>query len=378
VLQVKFRANSKEIAAAVRWAASSAASADILSGVLIEERAGVIVVSAYNQNTTTKQTVTADIQAGGRAVIPAKMLTGFLGSLTGETVEITIGDAHADIVSDEDFQVEILPAADYPATPMLPPITGTVDAALLSEALKQVLPTVSREANQGSFNAVLIEARGDKLTIVTCDKVRLASREIPWQPVNPDVNQTVLVPREGLETVAGAYRTGTVSLALSDDPTATFVGMVCDTRAMITHQHTAQIGVLADWRKILPTGLVATAAFNAKMLRERLTQANLVLSETSDSVLMTFTGNGEVSLLGQVKDTPRRYNKTIPVEYTGEPIAIRFYPAQLISGIDAVGSETVVLGLKHPLSPAMVTSEPVNPDEDKQPDFRFMLTPTKG
>jgi DNA polymerase-3 subunit beta len=69
----------------------------------------------------------------------------------------------------------------------------------------------------------------------------------------------------------------------------------------------------------------------------------------------------------------------MPGELEGEPLQIAFNPRYLTDGLDAAGSERVVLEFRDELKPAVLRPAPAAQDEDEPaaPDFLYLLMPVR-
>ena len=92
----------------------------------------------------------------------------------------------------------------------------------------------------------------------------------------------------------------------------------------------------------------------------------MTLHLTSDSIRVT-AGSGEV---GEAEEA-------LPGELEGEPLEIAFNPRYLSDGLDAVGTERVVLEFRDELKPAVLRPAPAEEAPEASGDFLYLLMPVR-
>jgi len=208
---MKFRVERDVLGEAVAWVARALPSrpvVPVLAGMLIEAGDG-LVLSCFDYEVSARIRVDADVAEGGTALVPGRLLAEITRSLptqpaeftsSGEEVSLSCGGAEFTLVS--------LPAGDFPALPEPPPAAGTVDGGVLAAAAGQVVPAASRDDTLPMLTGVCLDFDGDTLTLAATDRYRLAVRELPWAPADPDVRAVALVPARTLADVARTMTAG--------------------------------------------------------------------------------------------------------------------------------------------------------------------------
>ena len=211
------------LADAVQWAARSLParpSAPILTGLLIRADASGVTLSTFDYETSAKIDVEATVNDEGESLVSGRLLADICRSLPNKTVQLTADASKMEIVcGSARFTLQALPVADYPTLPSMPEETGTVDSAMFSEAVSQVVVAAGRDELLPVFTGVRMEIEGDTLSLLATDRYRMAMKEIPWNPGSSDVSANALVPARVLSETARSMTSGDeihLSLAAAD------------------------------------------------------------------------------------------------------------------------------------------------------------------
>lgn len=155
----------------------------VLNGVLIDARnPGTLALTATDLEIGVRTTLPATGDGGWVRVVDARLLSGLVGRLGGESVELTASERHVTVAADgARFQLASIPNAadEFPALPDPEnPATISINAATLSTALRRVVYAASDSDQRPVLSGVLFEVSGDTLVLVATDNSRLAYDEI--------------------------------------------------------------------------------------------------------------------------------------------------------------------------------------------------------
>lgn len=371
---MKFRVKKDEFALAVAAAAKTTSpqnAGGVLAGVLLETNNGSkLRLSGFDQETATKGLIDATVETEGKAVLPAQMLSSVARSLPNEVVTIEIDDSRAVVTSGKAvFRLPVLPVADYPELPKLPAASGKVAADVFAAAVAQVAIATGKDASIPALTAVRVEVDGDKLTLVATDRYRLAMRQISWDPADPDLEASILVPKAALVETSRSFGTVgspvTVGIGGIDGESASLVGFANADRALITRQVE---GEFPRYRGLLPEEFASAAVVENDVLNEALKRAGIVVNATL-AVRLTFSEN--LLKLEAGEGESAEHTEDIECEYSGEEFTIAFNPTFLAEGIGAAGTERITISLNGAQKPAVITG--VGSEED----YRYLLMPVR-
>ena len=144
------------------------------------------------------------------------------------------------------------------------------------------------------LTGVRIEIAGEKLTLASTDRYRLAVRELVWRPEDPEVTGTALIPARTLADAAKALAAAgaETSVAIGSGPSGeALAGFTCGAR----HSTTRLIdGQFPDYRRLLPPTSPLSAEVEVSPLVDAARRVSLVAARTAP-IMLTFSA-GEVVL----------------------------------------------------------------------------------
>src|SRR5919206_1326011 len=203
---MKFRVERDSLADAVAWTAKSLPnrpSVPVLAGVMLRVTDGRLHVSGFDYEVSSQVTIEVQADADGSALVSGRLLAEITKALPGKPVEVASVGTHVEITcGSARFTLPTMPVEDYPTLPQMPESAGTVDAKAFADAVAQVAVAAGRDDTLPVLTGVRIELTGNTLALLATDRYRLAVRELAWQPDDPEVNATALVPARTIADTA--------------------------------------------------------------------------------------------------------------------------------------------------------------------------------
>jgi DNA polymerase III subunit beta len=374
---MKFRAERTEFADAASWAlrtVGARATLPALSGVRLEVTGDRLRLSSTDLEISSELTIPVQAEADGVALVPGRLLGDVVRSLPPAAVS---AEASADRLhltcGRATFDLRLMPAEDFPALPE--PGADAAVAVMKAEEFARTVAQVARAASADDARPVLtgvtLEATGSGLTAAATDSYRLAVRTVPW---DQGAEHTALVPRRALEEARRSAETlgAEVRLVLEAGQVTFDFGDRRLTTRLIE-------GRFPDFRQLIPGGFERRLDVDRAELMEVVKRVSVVgeanttstpvtLHLTADTVRVT-AGSGEV---GQAEES-------LPGNLEGEALQIAFNPRYLTDGLDAAGTERVVLEFRDELKPAVL--RPVTGDDGSgaavTADFLYLLMPVR-
>jgi len=255
---MKFRVERDDLADAVAWVARTlpnrpTTQLQVLAGLLLESAPSGLRLSAFDYEVAARGEISATVLDEGRTLVSGRLLAEITRSLPAAPVEIAVEGSRAVLTcGSARFTLPTLPVEDYPALPAVPPATGKVESSAFAAAVGQVAIAAGRDDTLPVLTGVRLEIVGDRLTLAATDRYRLAVREIPWRPEQPDATGTALVPARTLSDAARSMSSAgaEVTVALGSGPSGeALAGFSCGTRETTTRLVDGQF---PDYRRLLP------------------------------------------------------------------------------------------------------------------------------
>lgn len=312
-------------------------------------------------------TIDVAIDVGGAkdgvVLVPAKLASDVVRSLTPGRVSFTAGTEKVEITTDKvKFTVPLGAEGDFPKW------SGTVGEGTampskdLSEALRQVVRAASTDEARGVYTGVLLTGVDGKLRLVATDSYRMAIRDIDVKVV-PD-GASVVVPARALAELQKLLGSAeSVSITLTDNDATFEVGPIRVVTRLL-------MGAFADYLRLIPASLPNSLTVGKDSILEAIRRVKLVARDPIGTPLRLEISSDGVTLRMVTPDSGEAVEQIEGV-VSGEDIEIRFNNELLSSGLDAVPGDDVVIQTSEPGKLAVIRGEEAN-------EFTYLLMPLKS
>ena len=339
---MKFRVEREVLGEAVSWVARALPTrpvVPVLSGLLLEADGDELTLSCFDYEVSARARIPAEVGEPGIALVPGRLLAEIVKSLPPAEIEVaSAADMLMLTCGSAEFALVSLPLDDYPKLPELPATVGSVDGGALALAAAQVVPSASRDDTLPMLTGVCLEFDGAELTLAATDRYRLAVRTVGWEPVDPSIHASVLVPAR---TLADAARTmsagGPVTIAFGQpDPDAGrpadgLISFEGGGRRLVARLIGAEF---IRYASRFPKSFEASAELPAVPFTEAVRRVSLVADRTTP-VQLAF--RSDVVVIEAQSDGRARAVESVPVGFAGADRVISFNPHYLLDGLAAAG-----------------------------------------
>ncbi|WP_017615737.1 DNA polymerase III subunit beta [Nocardiopsis salina] len=382
---MRLRLDRDAFADAVAWTARALPArpaVPVLAGMRLEapEDSPSLRLSGFDYEVSTRASVRAEVDEGGSALIPGRLLAEIVRNLPEGPVEIRSEGSRVLISGGAArFTLITMPLEDYPSLPGMPPRIGSVPAQALTQAVRQVTPAASRDDTLPMLTGAYLDFSGDSLSVVATDRYRIAVRELWWLPSDTSIDVAALVPARTLsDTVRGlvtgenvdiALSTVTVGEGVSLSPGEGMIGFESGERRTTTRLIDSDFVKYRSW---FPAGFSGRAHVTVAPLLEAVKRVALVADRTTP-LRLAFSEDEVVLEAGSGDDA--QAVEAIEVDYEGDPLRLAFRPDYLLDGLSGVETERARLNFTEPTKPAVFTDLPEG--EDRDPAFRYLVQPLR-
>lgn len=374
---MRFQTDSSALADAVAWAARalpSRPSVPVLAGVRLEVPvAGEadLRVSSFDYEVSARGSVSVWVEVPGAVLVPGRLLADIVRRLPAETATVTLEGSHLRIeVGRTVFTVPLLALEDHPRLPELPEPRGSVSAASLATAVRQVAASASKDDTLPILTGIHVEFSSDQLRLVTTDRYRIAVRDLWWQAAGSG-DTTALVPARSLLDVVRSFPSnGNVTLATAGDAeVATMIGLTGT-----GWNSTVRLldGPYVGYASRFPDDFVARADLPATTLMEAVKRVASV-AERHTPLRLSFSEGRLVLSVGSHESA--QAIESVDAELTGDAMDVSFSPQFLLDGLAAIEAETMRIRLTSPTRPAVLGG--VTSDGQDDPSFRYLTMPLR-
>jgi len=362
--------------AIVGRAVAAGGSQPALNGILLHIAAGHLTLTATDLKTVIRYTLPVEAHDGDAAVlVPARLLTEFVGAVPTGTLTLTTDDTHPDTVAlaggTTSATIRSGPVADFPAVPDL---AGDVLLTLPVAALRDAVPNVAFAAGSQSKNpvlqGVLLEVAPDALTLVAADGFRLAYQRLPLTAATPPAAGAapppppvqLLVPPAALTDLAailhGAPFSGPTPTVATVTLTRGATGnSLCFTAGPLLLLTRLIAGTYPHYRAMLPANHSSSGVLSGAALRDAVRLAACFTADAHQVVslhLLPATAAAAAGLTVDSESSERGANQSVlPATVDGAPVAIALHAGYVLQALGALSGQ-VTLELNGPQKPSIL------------------------
>lgn len=389
--EVRIRAAKDDLAGAVSWVARNLPARPtqpILRGMIFLADDNGLQLAGYDYEVSTQIRISAEVDEPGRFAVNGKLVSDIVSKLPNKQVEMHFDGTKVIVrCGSSRFELPSLTLEDYPQLPEAPAATGTVDAALLAEAIGQVALAAGKDESLPMLTGIRMETEGNEVTLAATDRFRLAVRSFEWEQI-PEGETKLLIPAKTFAETARTLDTTSsepVTLAFGDGSDDREVGsegmlaILADPRRTTTRLLDAEF---PKFRPLLPKQHSSMAVARVDQLQDAIRRVSL-MADHGAQIRMDFS-DGQV-VLSAHGDEVGHAEETVTCNFYGEPLLIAFNPQYLLEGLSAVRSHRVLLGFTQPSRPAILIPEPEDIPElgedgfypTPETDFTYLLMPVR-
>jgi DNA polymerase III subunit beta len=348
----------------VNKAVSSRTSIQVLSGVLVEAREEGITLSATDMEISIKAPLAGRVIEAGSLVVPARIAGEIARSLpAGDvTIEQRLGETQVEIRAGESlFDLHSLPAVDFP---QLPTFTGerfTVGRVGFVETVDRVAPSASRDETRPVLTGVMIHLSKHSVRMVATDSYRLSVKETPVESSVSGTFEVIMPSRTLMELskIAATVSDETITILPSENQMMFEVGGITLVSRLID-------GQFPNYKQLIPETFDYEVTIDHDELLEAVRRVGL-LAQKNAPLRLQFSSN-TLTVSAESQDVGKAH-EAMPIQYSGDDIAIGFNPEFLEAGVASVKESPVYLRFISPLRPGLV--------KGAGDDFLYLVMPIR-
>jgi len=366
---VKFRCERdplvEAISVASRGVTTRSSGRQALLGLNLVLVGDQLQVTGSDLDLTIIATASVSGSRDGTVLVPSKLLTEIVRNLPEGAVTFEADDNEVRIGSGRSqFAVKTI-AVDYPPMPETPESAVTIDAALLRDAISQVVSAASTdESRKFELTGVSIAAHGTGIRLVATDTYRLAIRDLPGTSILTE-GQKVLVPSSALKELNRLLTTAeNVTIRLAERHVSFEVDGVRLVSQLLD-------GSFPDYENLLPKSADShpnRLTIERETFLEALKRVGL-LSKENTKIRLDIK-NDSVELIAESFDVGKA-DEVIDARHVGEELEISFNPEYLRAGIEAAPSDEITIEIARPTSPVLIRG-------NETEDFLYLLMPIRN
>jgi DNA polymerase-3 subunit beta len=353
----------------------------ILANVLLEANGSEVKMLATDLEVGLRSKCPATVSKSGSLTLPAKKLYEIVKALPETDVRIEEDKGGVKVAADRfDSRMQTLPREDFPS---LPEASGTLNATLPREALRQMISktqfAITGEDTRYFLNGALFLLRPESLGLVSTDGHRLAHITVSRDTSQDDPNKKsaktakvdgdevrVILPRKTLLELGRLLAEGgdgDIQYERGDNHLFFGVGERLLISRMIDGQFPA-------FERVIPKNNDKHVEFDRDRLTSAVKRVALLSNERSRAVKFQID-KGRVEIASSSPEFGEA-KEILMVDYAAAPVTICFNAQYVLDFLAVVETDTVSLDFKDEMSQAVL-----KPVGGEGYDYTYVIMPMR-
>ncbi len=338
---------------AVQNIVSSRTTLPILSNVLLRAEGNSLELTATDLDVTVVCSVEANVSRPGATTLPVKKLFGIVRELANQEIEMEVDEKNfCSLRSGASYyKINGLGAEEFPPLPKFAEKRRiVVPQDKLKGMLRKTSFAISTDETRFVLNGIFFSLKEHKMTMVATDGRRLAMADEEVD-IPPDGQAEFIVPTKAINELNRLLQAkGNVEIKSTENQVA--FTLQDDTGLSVLIISKLVEGNYPNYRQVIPNETKERVPLAREELLQALRRAEIMTSEKSNSVKLSFTKNN----LAITANTPEvgEARESIAINYKGKDIAVAFNPTYLMDPLKALEDDEIYIELIDELSPGVV------------------------
>lgn len=320
-----------------------------LNSILFSAGDASLTLKATNLDAGIELDIPAKVQKQGSVLVPAGVMSGFLGALEGdEFIRLEVVEKNVLITTRHNSTlIHCYPTDDFPNLPHLEPTDSfEIDAGELVGCIKSVCYAASTSDIKPELASVLVYPHHKDLVFVATDSFRLAEKKSALQ--TPNQFSPVLIPHKIASEVTRVFETtdGFVSVRFNKNQISFSVHGVYFTSRLTD-------GVFPNYQQII----VSTFKTEAVVLRGDLQSAlkiSHIFLDKLNKVSLKISKEDKLFEIVSRGGSAGENTTQIPAVIEGEDIETSFNHRYIFEAFQSIGEDSVALKFNSPTKPMVI------------------------
>src|SRR5215216_6654037 len=350
---------------------SARSTSQLLAGILLGAREGVVRLSATDMEISIQTSSAAEVEEAGKVVVPARIFNDVVRSLPKEDLTLVHDSSEGGVrlsAGENEYRIRVYAAEDFPRLPKFDEAEAfKMNGEALVETVEKVSRSYSKDETRPALTGILISFEESRVRMVTTDSYRLSLKETELVTTF-DGSREAIIPARAMQEVSRIFSSSDeeqVEVVLSENQALFRIGDVLLGTRLIE-------GTFPEYKRLLPTTFEREISVSREELIETLRRVSFFTQRQTPPVPVSLAfskGAVEVTVRnGEVGEAHERLPATSEDEFH-----ILFNPSYLLDGVSAVNSEKVLFKLNEPLKPGLIVPE----TDGEEPDFWYVITPMR-
>ena len=301
--------------------------------------------------------------SSGEGLLPTQRLVSILREVVSPDITLQVSDDLLEVTAGQsEFRLPVEDPREFPdVAPFNAETYFRVPGHALKQAIKRVIFAADDESTRYALGGVFMELSANGAVLAATDSRRLAVVEIP-ATAEGDVSETItaVIPRKAMTLLERSIDGDDSEILIAPgDHDAVFRSGSCMIYTRLVE------GRFPNFRDVVPSNSTVTIDMVAGPFHNLVRQSQIVTSDESRGVDFVFR-EGSVLLKSRAADVGES-KVEMPIDYSGDELAIMFDPRFVSEFLRVLDAETTVnLGLTGGEDPAVFRSGE---------DYRYVIMP---
>jgi DNA polymerase-3 subunit beta len=320
----------------------------ILSHFLLDAKKAGSTITATDIETALREPISLEVSKDGRLCIPARKLFEIVKEVDGDiTVETEDSEWIRVSAGKSSFRLACLPPDEFPSWPEMEQARELeLEPASLSTMIEKTIYAAGESDTRYTLNGILFHLTDGKIILVGTDGHRMAVIE---SEAPSGAESKVIVPRKTVSELRKFLEAeGKVKIVIGKNNILFKIGDIEFLARLIE-------GTYPDYMQVIPKANEKKLKADRAAFIKALRRVSIMSRERSNAVKLELS-SGTMTLSSSNPDIGEA-SDTVPIEYSGEELAIGFNARYLLDVLSAMAGESVLFELQDPLSPTLLREE---------------------
>lgn len=367
---MKFSCYKSDLLEALAFAAQALPNkpqTPILSGIYLHADNSSLEIQANNFSTGIIARIPVNVEERGAVVVSGKRLVNFAKNMPDDTISFTVegnslrldsGGANVDLLT--------MNPDDFPKV-KTPDVDGSLKIlpSLLHDLIKRTIYAVAKVEDRPIFTGVLVEIKGDTITLVATNTHRLALAKAKLPDSYPDCS--FVVPANTLRTILSR---------INPKDTDNYITINYSTRYLTFQFDNVFVnsrlleGMFPPYNNVFPKSSDIHTTVDTNDFEQAINFVALMSKETEYNTVTFNVGDDAIEISSNSSEVGAA-NKFVDADIDGGNLQIAFNVAYISDVLKVVDSTKLNIAFNDKYSPALFT-EPGNDN------FVYLATPVRG
>jgi DNA polymerase-3 subunit beta len=348
----------------VSKAISSRTAIPILTGIKIDVQPNGVTLTASDTEISIQSfippekdgTATVEVITPGSVVLPAKFFTEIIKKLPSRDVTIEVKENFLTWIRSGSAEIQIvgLDPEEYPLLPQLEENEVlNVSSDLLKAMIRQTTFAVSTSETSPILTGVLWNFSQDRLKLIACDRLRMASRESHIDSNNSLNFQNIVIAGKSLNELNKLLpdQNMMVDIVVANNQ----VLFKMDTILFYTRMLD---GTYPDTSKLIPQSFQTELTIDTRKLADAIDRAYLLSREEKTNIVkMTLKDENTVEISSSSSELGKVKEEIDAHTLSGELLSISFNSKYMLDALKVIDSDYIQICFRGAMQPIIMKPE---------------------